>query len=207
VLLGIPKAAWVSGDFRRRDQESSPRLCAEEIHATLDANGGSMVGAEQDVLRSLERLARQPDLLAVTLPRSSAHGLDGGWLYWDGEINILHARFPEGVEVPVHDHGTWEIVGVYAGELEYRGYKRLDDGSRPGHADLELTDERVLRAGEFSVVPPPPDDVHGFRPRNGEMTLIGVIHGQYGEERNYFDVESGSCVRQSQFAWKRDLGR
>lgn len=197
----------MSADSSPRDQRFSPRRCAGQIHAALEANHGDMTGAEHDVLRSLQRLAQQPDLLAVTLPRASAHGLDGGWLYWDGEINILNARFPEGIEVPVHDHGTWEIVGVYAGELEYRAYKRLDDGSCEGYADLELTDERVLRAGEFSVVPPPPDDAHGFRPRNGEMTMIGVIHGQYGEERNYFDVEGRSCVRQSQFAWKRSLGR
>lgn len=194
-------------DSKRRGERLTPRLCAQEIHAALDAHGGDMSEAQDEVLRFLERLARQPDLLAVTLPRRSAHGLDGGWLYWDGEINLLCARFPEGVEVPVHDHGTWEIVGVYEGSLDYRTYRRLDDGSKEGFADLELTDERVLRPGEFGVVPYPPDDIHGFCPRGGEMTMIGVIHGQYGENRHYFDVAARSCVTQSQWAWRESIGR
>lgn len=166
-----------------------------------------MTGARDEVLAALEQLAAQPNLLEVTLPRPSAHGVDGGWLYWDGEINLFSAHFPEGVEVPVHDHGTWEVVGVYEGELAYRAFRRLDDGAREGYADLELTEERVLRPGEFSVVPSPPDDIHGFRPRNGAMTMIGVIHGGYGDERHYFDVDARTCVTRSQWAWRQSIGR
>lgn len=185
----------------------SPGRCARDVYDALEGYAGDLPTGQHEVIPLLRRLAQEDDLLQIGLPRESNHGVDGSWLYWDGEIGIFTAKFPDGLAVPVHDHGTWEIVGVYAGELEYRAYKRLDDGSREGYAELELTDERVLRAGEFSVVPPPPDDAHGFRPRKGEMTMIGVIHGQYGEERNYFDVEGRSCVRQSQFAWKRSLGR
>jgi predicted metal-dependent enzyme (double-stranded beta helix superfamily) len=197
----------MSADSTLPADRLSPRQCAQGIYAALEAHGGDIAAAKHDMLGLLERLARQPDLLAVALPRPSAHGVDGGWLYWDGEINIFSARFPEGVAVPVHDHGTWEIVGVYDGSLEYRSYKRLDDGSREGHANLEPTEERVLRAGQFSIVPPPPDDIHGFRPRDGAMTMIGVIHGGYGENRHYFDVENRSCVTRSQWAWRESIGR
>jgi predicted metal-dependent enzyme (double-stranded beta helix superfamily) len=185
----------------------SPARCARSIYETLDAHEGDVRAAEAELLAILERLAREPGLLEIGLPRRSAHGTEGSWLYWDGEINILSARFPAGVEVPVHDHGTWEIVGAYEGELEYKAFKRLDDGSREGYAELAVTEDRVLGAGEFSMVPPPPYDIHGFRPRNGDMSLIGVIHGTYGEERCYFDPDRKSYVRQSQWAWGSSQGR
>jgi predicted metal-dependent enzyme (double-stranded beta helix superfamily) len=185
----------------------SPADCARRIYETLGAHGGDVAAAQGEMLALLERLAREPGLLEIGLPRQSAHGAEGSWLYWDGEINILSARFPAGVEIPVHDHGTWEIVGAYEGEIEYKAFKRLDDGSREGYAKLEVTEDRVLRPGEFSMVPPPPYDIHGFRPRNGDMSLIGVIHGMYGDQRRYFDPDNNSYVRQSQFAWRESQGR
>ena len=186
---------------------NAPARCAQSIYETLEAHGGDVAAAQGEMLAALERLAREPGLLETGLPRKSAHGTEGSWLYWDGEINILSARFPAGVEIPVHDHGTWEIVGAYEGEIEYKAYERLDDGSREGYAELAVTEDRVLHPGEFSMVPPPPYDIHGFRPHNGDMALIGVIHGMYGDERRYFDPDHKSYVRQSQYAWRESQGR
>ena len=186
---------------------NAPARCAQSIYEALEAHGGDVAAAQGEMLAALERLAREPHLLENALPRKSAHGAEGSWHYWDGQINILSAEFPEGVEIPVHDHGTWEIVGSYEGEIDYKAYRRLDDGSREGYAELEVTEDRVLHPGEFAIVPPPPYDIHGFRPRNGPMSLIGVIHGMYGAERRYFDPESKSYVRQSQYAWRESQGR
>src|SRR5690242_15073093 len=140
----------------------SPGRCARDIYDAVEALGGDLPAAEPDVIPLLRRLAREPDLLEIGLPRDSNHGAGGSWLYWDGEIALFTAQFEDGVAVPVHNHGTWEIVGVYEGRLDYQAYRRLDDGSVEGYAELEVAEDRILGPGDFSVVPLPPHDIHGF---------------------------------------------
>jgi predicted metal-dependent enzyme (double-stranded beta helix superfamily) len=185
----------------------SPGRCARDIYTALEAHQGNMPAAQREVVPILRRLAGEKDLLEIGLPRESSHGTEGSWLYWDSDIGIFSARFPHGVVVPVHNHGTWEIVGVYEGELDYRSYRRLDDGSREGYAELEVVEDRVLRPGDFAVVPLPPHDIHGFHPRNGDMSIIGVVSGDFAEERLYFDPDQRSYIRRHQKAWRRSLGR
>jgi predicted metal-dependent enzyme (double-stranded beta helix superfamily) len=184
---------------------STPGRCARDLYAVLETHSGDMAAARTEVIPLLAGLARRPDLLEIGLPRESNHGSGGSWLYWDGEIGLFTAHFPDGITVPVHDHGTWEIVGTYTGELDYQAYRRVDDGSVDGHAELEVVEDRVLRPGDFSVVPPPPDDIHGFRPRGGDMWMMGVLHGAFAEQRRYFDVENRTYVVRHQQAWRRSL--
>jgi hypothetical protein len=147
------------------------------------------------------------NLLDIGLSREGNHVSQSNWLYYDGEIGILTPRCPSDVGVPVHNHGTWEIVGVYKGELAYRLFNRLDDGSRDGYAELQIVEDGVMRAGEFSVCPLPPHDIHGFQARNDDTWMIAVVHGEFAEERLYFDPEKKSYVRRHQKAWRRSLGR
>jgi predicted metal-dependent enzyme (double-stranded beta helix superfamily) len=182
----------------------SPGRCARDIYAAVEARG-DLPAAEEEAKAALQRLAQEDGLLEIGLPRESNHGVGGSWLYWDGEIGILTAEFDDGVAVPVHDHGTWEIVGVYTGQLDYQAYKRVDDGSREGYAELEVVEDKILRPGDFSVVPLPPHDIHGFRAHGGDMWMLAVLSGDFAEERRYFDVENHSYVYRHQKAWRRSL--
>ena len=190
-----------------RTTRFTPGRCARDIYAAIEAYQDDVAAARGDLMSLLARLAQEDDLLEIGLPRESNHGNAGSWLYWDGEIGIFTAGFPAGVRIPVHDHGTWEIVGTYTGELDYQAYRRVDDGSVDGYAELEVVEDRVLRPGEFSVVPPPPDDIHGFEPRGGDMWMMGVLHGAFSPERRYFDVEGRSYQVRHQQAWRRSLGQ
>lgn len=49
---------------------------------------------------------------------------------------------------PAHDHGTWAIVAGIDGDEENTFWKRLDDGSRPGYAELKHNGERVYGPGD-----------------------------------------------------------
>jgi predicted metal-dependent enzyme (double-stranded beta helix superfamily) len=185
----------------------SPGRCARDIYAAIEAHEDDIAAARDELIGPLARLAQEEDLLEVGLPRESNHGNAGSWLYWDGEIGIFTAGFPAGVRIPVHDHGTWEIVGTYTGELDYQAYRRVDDGSVDGYAELEVVEDRILHPGDFSVVPPPPDDIHGFEPRGGDMWMMGVLHGAFAPERRYFDVAGRSYEVRHQQAWRRSLQR
>jgi hypothetical protein len=37
--------------------------------------------------------------------------------------------------------------------------------------------------------------------------MIAVVHGEFAEERLYFDPEKKSYIRRHQKAWRRSLGR
>ena len=61
---------------------------------------------------------------------------------------------------PVHDHLIWGLVGVWKGmELERR-YHRVDDGSRPNHAEMREIGIAYNRPGDISGLVPPDDDYH-----------------------------------------------
>ena len=45
----------------------------------------------------------------------------------------------------IHDHGSWGIVGSYINKIREVKYLRLDDGAVAGHAELEATEEKVLK--------------------------------------------------------------
>jgi predicted metal-dependent enzyme (double-stranded beta helix superfamily) len=64
---------------------------------------------------------------------------------------------------PVHDHGTWGVVGVVEGRLEEQSYMRLDpDQSAERHAGIELRRGGLvlLSPSSVSTFVPNPDHIH-----------------------------------------------
>ncbi|HQB14258.1 MAG TPA: hypothetical protein PLF52_07395, partial [Syntrophales bacterium] len=60
----------------------------------------------------------------------------------------------------IHDHGSWGIVGSYINKIREVKYLRLDDGAVAGHAELEATEEKVLKPGEITTVFPLDGGIH-----------------------------------------------
>lgn len=62
----------------------------------------------------------------------------------------------------VHDHAyAWTVYGVVDGTETLERYDRLDDGSRPGFAELKLTSASAGTPGVVDIVPP--YDIHAER--------------------------------------------
>jgi len=78
----------------------------------------------------------------------------------DGSLCLFSLVVPASAATPVHDHLAWGIVGIYRGVQDETVSRRLDDGSDPEHAELEVTAERTLHPGEFYTLLPPADDIH-----------------------------------------------
>ena len=68
-----------------------------------------------------------------------------------------------GQRTPIHDHGTWGVVGVIEGQLEEQSYLRADPDQVPDrHAgiDLQRGSLVLLSPGSVSTFVPNPDHIH-----------------------------------------------
>ena len=55
----------------------------------------------------------------------------------------------------VHDHAdAWVLYGVLDGSESLERYERIDDGGRPGYAELRLSSITVGTPGKVDLVPP-----------------------------------------------------
>jgi predicted metal-dependent enzyme (double-stranded beta helix superfamily) len=55
----------------------------------------------------------------------------------------------------VHDHAdAWVLYGVLDGSEKLERYDRVDDGTRPGHAQLRLASVTTGTRGRVDLVPP-----------------------------------------------------
>src|SRR5713226_4377567 len=78
----------------------------------------------------------------------------------DGSLCLFSLVVPVGAETPVHDHLAWGLVGIYRGRQDETVYRRLDDGSDPARAQMEVSKREQLDRGEFYTLLPPADDIH-----------------------------------------------
>lgn len=77
-----------------------------------------------------------------------------------GSLCLFSLVVPAGAATPVHDHLAWGLVGIYRGRQDETVYRRLDDGSDPSRAQLEVAKRQQLGRGEFYTLLPPADDIH-----------------------------------------------
>ena len=92
-------------------------------------------------------------------PRSYARNLvyDAG----DESLSLYSIVWLPGQWTPVHDHGSWGVVGVIEGVLEERSYVRLSP-DRGADADIDLArgGTVLLRQGAVTSFVPNPDHIH-----------------------------------------------
>lgn len=116
-----------------------------------------------------------------------AKGTDNSW-------TVVSTVWWPGYGTPVHDHLIWGMVGVWKGvELERR-YHRVDDGSRPGYAELNEVGEANNQPGDVSILVPPDEDYHLIHnPSNDQPSYSIHIYGGSldGVLRHSYDLETG----------------
>ena len=130
-FIGDLRAIWASEtDDRRRMEQAKPLL---------------------------ERLHADPDLKAHSAAWPSTEGYKNLLLYVDPDyhfaINAV-VRTP-GRTGSVHDHAdAWVLYGVLDGSESLERYDRIDDGSRPGYAEVKLASVTTGTQGKVDLVPP-----------------------------------------------------
>jgi predicted metal-dependent enzyme (double-stranded beta helix superfamily) len=123
---------------------------------------------------ALERLVRDDGLRTISANWPSTEGGKNLLFYVDPDhgfaINAV-VRVP-GRRGRPHDHGeAWVLYGVLDGTESLERYARIDDGSRPGYAEIEMTSVTTGSQGKVDLVPP--HDIHAEQ--GGDARSVAII--------------------------------
>ena len=66
----------------------------------------------------------------------------------DHTLAVFALAWLPGRGAPPHNHGTWAVVAGVDGPEKNVFWTRLDDGSRPGYAEIEAQGEQVFGPGD-----------------------------------------------------------
>ncbi|HMA75144.1 MAG TPA: hypothetical protein VKP67_27190 [Xanthobacteraceae bacterium] len=105
----------------------------------------------------LEAFVTDPSVKVHSVQWPSTEGRKNLLLYVDptyGFVINAVVRVP-GRTGSVHDHAdAWVLYGVLDGIESLERYERVDDGSRPGYAEVRLTSITTGSQGKVDLVPP-----------------------------------------------------
>ena len=105
----------------------------------------------------LEQFVRDPTLKAHSADWPSTEGRKNLLLYVDPDhLFVINAvvRVP-GRTGSVHDHAdAWVLYGLLDGSESLERFERIDDGSRPGYAEVKLSSVTPGTQGKVDLVPP-----------------------------------------------------
>ena len=108
----------------------------------------------------------------------------------DHSLAVLAVSWVPGMGVTAHDHGTWAVVVGVEGEEHNTRYKRLDDRSDSGYAELEIKEEAVAGPGDLVLIKK--GGIHSVRNDSDKVTLSLHTYGVHinNTVRSQFDVET-----------------
>ena len=115
----------------------------------------------------------------------------------DQSLSLYTLVWLPGQWTPVHDHGSWGVVGVLEGVLEERSYVRLS-ADRSADAGIELVRGGVILLGRHAVTSfvPNPDHIHvtGVPAERGRAVSLH-LYGRAMTSFNSYDVAAGTRRR------------
>jgi predicted metal-dependent enzyme (double-stranded beta helix superfamily) len=121
-----------------------------DCHQTLARGGGPE--ALEAVRQSLARLLANAAFVERTCGPEAKPGLH--LLHEDAELGFqVLAHINEKPRVsPPHNHGeSWAVYGQATGYTDMTEFRRVDDGTDPAHAKLEMTRKYRLNPGEVGI--------------------------------------------------------
>ena len=111
----------------------------------------------------------------------------------DHSIFVETVAWLPGRGVAPHDHQTWGVVvGIEGTEINVN-WQRIDDGMKENFAELQILEEREIRAGD--IVPLLPDDIHSVRNESDTTSLSLHIYGHALSSLKRYEFDPINKVR------------
>lgn len=114
-----------------------------------------------------------------------------------GGLSLYSLVWMPGQWTPVHDHGTWGVVGVVQGVLEEWNLIRVDpDHSRDTGIDLRRGGPIFLGEGTVTTFVPNPDHIHKTGvPEDRAQAVSLHLYGRTLNSFHIYDVAAGTRER------------
>lgn len=112
----------------------------------------------------------------------------------EGELSLFALVWLPGQWTPVHDHGSWGVVGVVEGLLEERAYMSAD-GEISGDAGIRLRRGGVvlLNPGAVTTFVPNPDHIHMTGVAAERRRCVSLhLYGRNMDSFHVYDVPAGT---------------
>lgn len=95
----------------------------------------------------------------------------------DHTLAVFAIAWLPGRGAPPHNHGTWAVVSGVDGQETNVFWKRQDDGSRPGYAEVCWNGEKAFGPGERVAFLP--HEIHSVENRTEAVTVSLHIYGKH----------------------------
>lgn len=142
----------------------------------------------------LAELVKNPDCIAPQFKQHGGKTYGRYMLHRAPLFNVTTVVWGPGDGAKAHNHDTWGLVGVVENELKETRFKRRDDGTKEGYADLEVTGVGSNKAGMVSTLIAPENDIHEMLNVTKENTVEVHVYGKdlANMPRLQFDVAKQS---------------
>ena len=127
---------------------------------------------------SLAKLVQQPNCLQAQYRKRGATAYGRYMLHRAPRFNITAVVWGPGDNAKAHNHDTWGLVGVVENEIQETRFRRRDDGSKAGYAELEVTAVLKNTTGSVSSLTPPDDDIHEMNNVTNRNTVEIHVYGK-----------------------------
>jgi predicted metal-dependent enzyme (double-stranded beta helix superfamily) len=107
----------------------------------------------------------------------------------DHTLAVFVASWLPGRGTPPHDHGTWAVIAGMDGDERNDFWRRVDDRSRPGYAELNRIGSKVF--GPNGALAMPAGAIHSVWNDTDRMTCSLHVYGVHVNHtgRSQFDPE------------------
>jgi predicted metal-dependent enzyme (double-stranded beta helix superfamily) len=115
----------------------------------------------------------------------------------DASLSLYTIVWSPGQWTPVHDHGSWGVVGVLEGVLEERNYVRLS-ADRGADEGIHLVRGGVILLGPGAVTSfvPNPDHIHVTGVPSERTRAVSLhLYGRMMNNFNTYDTAAGTRRR------------
>ena len=107
------------------------------------------------------------------------------------DLSLFALVWTPGQWTPIHDHGSWGVVGVLRGTLHERSYVRVD--GKTGDADIDLRPGGVflLDPGTVTSFVPNPDHIHRTGVPDGASQVVSLhLYGRNMDSFHIYDLDT-----------------
>jgi len=112
------------------------------------------------------------------------------------DLSLFALVWTPGQWTPIHDHGSWGVVGVLRGTLYERSYVRMDRETGDVGIDLKPGGVFLLDPGTITSFVPNPDHIHRTGvPADAQPVVSLHLYGRNMDSFHIYDLDSRSRRR------------